>query len=134
MKKPLLILSCIIGLCAFNQASAQNNLDIINNTSCSFLLLAEETHPVTCLPGTSLTTPVGPSTSFTVAVSGAPFIINKIYITDCVGSGAKLWDFTMCASDNRLKRVLLPSSCCPSGASILFTPATLATNAIITIN
>ncbi len=134
MKKPLLIFCCLIGLSAFNQVSAQNNLDIVNNTSCGFLLLAEETHPVTCLPGTSSTTPVGPTSTFTVTLSGAPYIVNKIYITDCVGAGAKLWDFTMCASDNRLKRVLPASACCPTGASILFTPATSTTNALITIN
>ncbi len=134
MKKPLLILLCLIGLSAFNQVSAQNDLDIVNNTGCTYVVLAQETHPVTCLPGASSTTPVAALSSFTITLSGAPYIVNDIIITDCAGKTFHLWDFTMCGGGSRIKRSIPASTCCASGAGVNFTPATSTTNALITIN
>jgi hypothetical protein len=134
MKKPLLILLCLIGLSAFNQASAQNDLDIENTTGCSFNVSAGEIDPIPCIPGTSSTTPVPGGAVFTVPFSGAPYVVNKFYVKDCTGTnGVALWDFTMCGGGNNLFAVLPASACCPSGASIKFVPATPGTNALIYI-
>lgn len=134
MKKPLLILLCLIGLSAFNQASAQNDLDIQNTTGCDFNVSAGEIDPFTCIPGTASTTFVSGGAAFTVFFSGPPYIVNKFYVTDCTGTnGVALWDYTMCSGGNNLFATLPATACCPSGASIKFVPATPSTNALIYI-
>ncbi len=132
MKKPLLILLCLIGLGAFNQVSAQNDLDIVNTSSCDFTVYAADIDP-TCTSSTSGSVFVSAGSIFTFTLSGAPSVVVKLGIVDCAGiNSVGLWDLTMCGWGNNLTAVLPPTACCPVATTITFTPATPTTNAIVT--
>ena len=135
MKKPLLILLYLIGLSTFNQVSAQHDLDLRSHPSvtCDINVSAGETDP-SCAPGISLTTllPAGASL-FTVTYTGSPYVVNKFYVTDCAGNGAMLYDYTMCGFGLVSTVTLPPSACCPTGVTVIFTPATPTANALISV-
>jgi hypothetical protein len=135
MKKPLLILMCLIGLSAFNQVSAQADLDINNTTSCKFLVYSADLNITTCLTSAlTMTTTVPPATSLTVVHTGLPYQVVKVGVTDCAGNSVGLWDLTLCGFGNSLTAILPASACCPSGATLTFTGPTPSTNAILDIN
>jgi hypothetical protein len=133
MKKPLLILLCLIGLSAFNQLSAQNDLDIQNATGCDFNLTGGETDPTGCAPGIAIGSFIAAGASFTVTYTGAPYVVNKFYITDCAANGANLYDYTICGFGQVLVATFPSTACCPSGATVALWPATPGANAMIDI-
>jgi hypothetical protein len=134
MKKPLLIRLYLIGLSAFNQVSAQHDLDIVNHGSCTFTLLGGETAPVTCVPNATISTPVAAgATLFTVTYTGAPYYVNKFQITDVNGISVILYDYTICGFGQILSATIPTSLLCPAGATVTLLPATPSNNALIDI-
>jgi hypothetical protein len=135
MKKPLLLVLCLIGLSLLNKLAAQNDLDIVNNTGCSFTLHAAEIDPLTCTPGITISSAVAAGAIFTLTYSGPPNVVNKFSLVDCTGVNyGNLYDYTMCGWGNLLLTTLPPSLCCPSGATATLTPANAGNNAIVVIN
>ena len=136
MKKPLLILLCLIGLSAFNQASAQHDLDIVNTTACKFLVYSADFDLSTCLNSAlTNTTAVPPGTALTVIHTPLPYQVVKVGVIDCSGVNfATLYDYTPCGWGNNLTAIMPATGCCPTGASLVFTPPTATTNAVLTIN
>ena len=133
MKKFILIVLCLIGLSAFNEVSAQHDLDIVNGSSCDVVVTGGEMNPLTCTPGIAITTNVPAGAILPVTYTGAPNIVNKFWIGDCSGNGVPLWDYTMCGFGNNLVGTIPGSACCPSGVTVTLTPATPTTNALINI-
>ncbi len=133
MKKIILMLMCLIGLGAFNQVSAQHDLDIINASGCDFNITGGEIDPTSCTPGIALTNFAPAGSIFTVAYTGAPNVVNKFYITDCSGAGVALWDYTMCGFGQVLVATLPGSGCCASTVTVVLWPATPTANATIHI-
>ena len=135
MKKPLFILLCLIGLSAFNQASAQHDLDIVNTTACKFLVYSADFDLSACMNSAlTNTTTVPPGTALTVTHTPLPYQVIKVGVLDCAGNSPGLWELTLCGFGNNLTAVLPASACCPSGATLTFTGPTPLTNAILNIN
>ncbi len=141
MKKTLLFLMCLIGLSAFNQLSAQNDLDIVNNTDCSYTVVGKDYNTVTCSTagGTTITTTVPASSNFTVTYSsGANYVVNDFRVTTCSGATASLFDFSMCGGSCTLSfQFSFTWDACCGAPLVTFTPAVLGTpgsNAKLTFN
>lgn len=138
MKKLFLMLLCLIGLSAFNQVSAQNDLDIDNQTDCSFTVIGANFDFTRCISngGTSITTSVPAMFSgiifYPVILPTNPYRLGKFEIFDCDNNLVSL--SSLCGGGGVLTGTFPWSNCCPQTVTATLTPSTPGSNAKITFN
>ena len=133
MKKKLLLLVTLIGLLFSNQVFAQSDLDVLNNTSCTYTIIVQQWNWVTCTASaiTTYTSFPGPIATFAGA-NPADFVF-KANASDGCGSSNSVWDYSWCTPNVNTWSVIPASACCPS-ANLTFLKPTAAVNAMLQIN
>ncbi len=135
MKKIILLGVSLIGLAFSSRVFAQHDLDIVNNTSCSFTVNATQYDPpANCNSTSNQSTTIAASSSVTfVSIIPTDYVLKCTVSNNC-DAGTPVSDFTMCSGPFNLTTTLNTSSCCPANVNVTFTGPTATANAIVTIN
>lgn len=138
MKTVNLLKMFLIGLGISANASAQNDLDYVNNTPCSFsVTIRFEDGSGNCNPchGGAMNISAFATGTITTCTGGGGQAYSA-HVVDACSNYVLVEDqaSTNCYAPTNLSANLPACGSCSSGVSVTFTPATSTSNAILTIN
>jgi len=122
---------CLIGL-SFTSETKCQNLNVSNTSICNFNFSAGETNSLTCATATAISASLPAGSSATYTFSGAPYFVNKFYISDACISKA-LYDYTSCGGSSNLTVTLAPNACCPVTINVQLITGSPTTNTIFNV-